>query len=132
MLGVQEVWGLFGPGRVGSQALTGIPRVRSLRFHPRVQEHSRIWPFETGFTASPTPTEGPFILHAEIWPGVVEGMVEDMGLPIRDQAQVRAMCQWAKGLDERGEMGALFGMPKLLDLEQVEVCIEQEGWILGA
>lgn len=130
--GVQEVWGLYGPGRVGSQALTGIPRVNFLRFHPRLQKHSRVWPFETGFTSTPVPPDGPFILHAEIWPGVVEGMAGDMGLPLRDQAQVRAMCLWARGLDERGELGALFDAPAGLDNSQLQGCVEEEGWILGA
>jgi hypothetical protein len=133
--GVQEVWGLYGAGRVGSQALLGIPRVRFLRFHPELREHSRIWPFETGFISSRSPVNGPFILHAEIWPGLVRENVDRMKQEdpklILDQAQVAAMCRWAWELDAAGELGRLFDIPAGLTAEQQKVCVEEEGWILG-
>jgi hypothetical protein len=134
--GVQEAWGLFGKGRVGSQALTGIPRVNYLWSHPRIAQISRVWPFETGFTAKPTPLGGPFILHAEIWPGIVKQRVIEIirGNPliIGDQAQVRAMCQWAKLLDQENAFGLLFDTPTRLDDAQARSCVDEEGWILGA
>lgn len=130
--GVQEAWGLYGVGRVGGQTLTGIPRVRRLRFETRLEAFSRVWPFETGFTSRPTPAHGPYILYAEIWPGVVEGRVRQTTLPVRDQAQVRALCQWARHLDALDEFGALFETPPGLEFDQVRVCVQAEGWILGA
>ena len=42
---------LFGTGSVGSQVLTGIPRLESLRFDPEFAPCSVVWPFETGVGA---------------------------------------------------------------------------------
>jgi hypothetical protein len=134
--GVQETWGLYGAGRVGSQALVGIPRLHHLRTHEDLSPVSKVWPFETGFTQEPGPKQGPFILHAEIWPGVISQetnllLAREPKL-IRDRAQVRAMCQWATKLDERNELGLFFGSPQRLSEKQIQECIEEEGWILGA
>jgi hypothetical protein len=94
------------------------------------------WPFETHFTATPTPKYGPLIVHAEIWPGVVRQetqllMESDPDL-IKDQAQVMAMCLWASQLDDKDALGPLFGRPTNLSGIEIQSCIEQEGWILGA
>jgi hypothetical protein len=51
---------------------------------------------------------------------------------IKDQAQVMAMCQWASQLDNEGGLAALFDRPAGLSDDEVQTCIEQEGWILGA
>ena len=134
--GTQDAWGLFGAGRVGSQALVGLPYVYRLRRHPDLARVSRVWPFETLFTQAPSPSHGPFVLHTEIWPGVVEQRVQELSSTnqelIRDRAQVRAMCEWAAELDEQDELGWFFGEPNGLQPKQVQGCIEQEGWILGA
>jgi hypothetical protein len=134
--GVQESWKLIGVGSVGSQALLGIPRVHFLRCSDGLAGHSLVWPFETGFTSSVTPAHGPFILHAEIWPGIVKqevmAMLRARPKIIRDQAQVRCMCDWAANLDQEGRLGRFFDSPAdLTDLE-VEQCITEEGWILGS
>ncbi|MGA2404743.1 MAG: cobalamin biosynthesis protein CbiG [Syntrophobacteraceae bacterium] len=97
--GIQEAWKLFGRGSVGGQALVGIPYLYMLRHHLGLNMFSKVWPFETQFVTSPSPGQGPFILHAEIWPGVVRLnalalMAANPGL-VPDQAQVRAMCEWA-------------------------------------
>lgn len=133
---IQETWKLFGRGSVGSQALVGIPYVYKLRCHIELVQLSKVWPFETQFTAVPSPTQGPFVLHAEIWPGVVEQSVRarvnaDPAL-IRDQAQVRAMCDWAAECDDQGTLGQFFNVPTGLNRSQVQVCVEEEGWVLGA
>jgi len=134
--GTQEVWGLFGPGRVGSQALVGIPYLYKLRRHLELVQFSRVWPFETLFTVTPSVAQGPFVLHAEIWPGVVDDRVRQMMIIypdlIRDRAQVRAMCEWAAELDLQGSLEHLFTQPKGLSPQQIQACIEEEGWILGA
>ena len=114
----------------------GIPRVHFLRHHPELSQISKVWPFETGFTPSPLPNKGPFILHTEIWPGIVHDEVKQIQSAnrnvIRDQAQVYAMCQWARNFDGRGELGSLFEKPDGLEVKEERVCIEEEGWILGA
>ena len=132
--GVQEVWKLMGAGSVGSQALLGIPRVHWLRQHPSLREISRVWPMEIGFTPTPTPTSGPFIVHAEIWPGIVdpdELRAEVAGGAIRDQAQVRLMCRWAAGLDAAGQLGLHFAGPADLDEAALQAVLDEECWILG-
>lgn len=134
--GVQETWKLYGAGSVGSQALVGIPYVYHLRRHPDLAHISRVWPFETGFLPTPTLKQGPLILHAEIWPGVVkdrvaalQGINPDM---IKDCAQVRVMCDWASECDQNGTLGELFDTPTGLPPEKEQICIAEEGWILGA
>jgi precorrin-8X/cobalt-precorrin-8 methylmutase len=134
--GTQETWKLLGAGSVGSQALVGIPYVYRLRRHVGLAQVSNVWPFETGFTSAPCSDQGPFVLHAEIWPGVVQekvraAMSADAGL-IRDCAQVRAMCEWAAKCDEEGTLGQLFNTPSGLCDEQIQRCREEEGWVLGA
>jgi hypothetical protein len=133
--GVQETWKLFGAGSVGSQALVGIPRLYHLRQHEALRQHSQVWPFETNFTATPSPKQEPFILHAEIWPGVVnqetQWLMESDPDLIKDQAQVMAMCMWASELDGKGKLGPLFDRPTGLSDNEIQICVEQVGWILG-
>lgn len=134
--GTQETWKLFGAGSVGSQALVGIPYLYKLRRHLELAQFSRVWPFETQFTPTPSPSQGPFVLHAEIWPGVVEQKTQDLvdadPALIRDRAQVRAMYKWAAECDDQGTLGEFFGPPNGLNQQQIQVCLEEEGWVLGA
>lgn len=127
--GVQPVWKLYGNGSVGSQVLVGIPVVTSLRDDALLSSFSRVWPFETGFTVTPTPTEGPFILHAEIWPGITRAL--DPNIAIRDQAQVRAIAALFACLDEEEKLGALFNRPSGLSDDDEAKVVAEEGWILG-
>ena len=108
-----------------------------MRRHADLADRSAVWPFETHFTPTPAPPKtGPFVVHAEIWPGVVKDAVisitENQKTAIRDQIQVRAMCQWAANLDLKNKLGQLFNTPDGLDSNQIQTCIEHEGWILGA
>lgn len=128
--GVQEVWKLFGAGSVGGQALVGIPVVRGLRDDPEFEAFSQVWPFETGFTRQSAPDKGPFILHAEIFPGNVPDPL-DAGV-IRDQGQVRAVVRWLSRLDEAGGLAQLFAAPSNLAAEALGSCVREEGWILGS
>jgi hypothetical protein len=133
--GVQEVWKLSGAGSVGSQALVRIPRVRQLQDDPALAEVSAVWPFETGLTEHPVPKRGPFVLHAEIWPGIIDSDSLDRetadGTLIRDAAQVRLMCRWARDLDTKGALAGWFN-PSSLTTQDRRVIGEEEGWILGA
>lgn len=134
MSGVHETWKLLGAGSVGSQAMLGIPRVHALRHDPDLVERSAVWPFETGFRADPVPEAGPFVLHAEIWPGIVDGVTlkkeVDTGA-IRDQAQVRLMCRWAREHDKAGTLAAWFDRPPGSTDDDVRAAEMEEGWILG-
>jgi len=133
---IQSAWKLFTSGSVGSQALVGIPRVAKLRHDPLLAPISKVWPFETGFCPAPAPVTGPFVLHAEVWPGLFNDEVRaqftaDPQLQIRDQAQVRALCVWAERTDAAGQLGQFFDRPKSLSDAAVKACVEEEGWILG-
>ncbi|MBI4201306.1 MAG: cobalamin biosynthesis protein CbiG [Chloroflexi bacterium] len=127
--GTQPIWKLAYRGSVGSQTFMGIPRLYELRDAPHLAAHSRVWPFETGFTARLVPPKGPFILHAEIWPGIVNNEL-DRNIKPKDKAQVMAMANWAARLDARGSLGLLFDAPQRLSQDQLSQCRE-EGWILG-
>ena len=129
--GGQPVWKLYGSGSVGGQTLLGIPAVCGLRDDPEFAAISQVWPFETGFTANPTPNHGPFILHTEIYPSLVSQQL-DRTLPIRDQAQVRAMVRWLADLDTDNLLSRLFLPPAHLPASALTTCIEEEGWMLGA
>jgi hypothetical protein len=133
LTGTQETWKLLGVGSVGSQALLGIPRLCRLRDHPALAPHSRVWPFETGFTAAPTGAAR--IVHAEIWPGIVRDRVAERlarePRSIKDSIQVAELAKWAAALDARGELADCFAAPAL-DAATRAACVAEEGWVLGA
>lgn len=130
---VQETWKLAGNGSVGSQALVGINRVARLRFAPEFDGISQVWPFETGLATSALAPGVAAIVFAEIWPGIVDAMalsrLMDDGL-IRDQAQVRLMCEWAREHDAAGTLNNYFEPPQAMG-EHSEAVVSEEGWILG-
>lgn len=127
---VKSVWQLWGAGAVGSQSMLGIPAVKKLRNDPELQHISQVWPFETEFDLPQVFQGTPFVLHAEIWPGVIKEPL-DQGI-IKDQAQVRAMVGWLAKLDALGELAPLFKKPAGLPNVSVATSIDQEGWIFGA
>jgi uncharacterized protein (TIGR02246 family) len=130
-MGVQEAWKLFTTGSVGSQMLTGIPVVQQLRDHRDLAAISKVWPLETGFTSAPVPESGPFILHAEIWPGILDAL-DESGASCRDEAQVRELCRLFRDLDATDCLRELFERPTGLTDEQVRICEGEEGWTLGS
>ncbi len=129
--GGQPVWKLYGSGSVGGQTLLGIPAVCRLRDDPEFAAMSRVWPIETRFTPTPIPNQGPAILHAEIYPALVSHRLDPM-LPIRDQAQVRAMARWLAEIDTENLLSRLFMAPDHLPATAITACVEEEGWMLGA
>ena len=42
------------------------------------------------------------------------------------------MCDWAHGQDQACTLGAYFTRPQNLTDAEVEQCVDEEGWILGA
>ncbi|MDA1258712.1 MAG: hypothetical protein O3C10_12875 [Chloroflexi bacterium] len=129
-LNIHTVWHLLGTGSVGGQGLAGIPHVASLRDDALLEAHSKVWPFETGFTPTPTPSGGPAIVHAEIWPRVAELLINPR-VRIRDRAQVISVVEWARRLDTEGRLGSYFDAPADLPVTDAAIAVEEEGWILG-
>jgi hypothetical protein len=122
---------LFGTGSVGSQVLTGIPRLESLRFDRQFAQYSAVWPFETGWSPAAGLWLAPElrILHAEIYPSVREPLADT----IKDRGQVRAMWHWARDRDTAGSLVNEFAIPngiKAGSFEDITIRRE-EGWILG-
>jgi precorrin-8X/cobalt-precorrin-8 methylmutase len=122
---------LFGTGSVGSQVLTGIPRLQRIRFDPQFARCSAVWPFETGWAPS-TGTwldPGVRILHAEIYPSVRSPLKDT----IKDRGQVRAMWHWARDLDRRNLLIKEFAIPPGVGSGSAEdhIICREEGWILG-
>ncbi len=121
-----SVWQLAGNGSVGSQVLTGIPRVLALRTDPRLATISHIWPFETGLAHDPRPR----IVFAEVYPSLVEPEPEaDI---VKDARQVRSIAAHFAALDDTGDLGALFEGDPALSAAQRNIVEQEEAWILGA
>jgi precorrin-8X/cobalt-precorrin-8 methylmutase len=123
---------LFGTGSVGSQVLTGIPRLESIRFDPQFTRCSAVWPFETGWA----PATGLWldsdlrVLHAKIYPSVRAPLPD----PIKDRGQVRAMWHWARHLDAKNLLIKEFEIPPGITSGSQEDAVirREEGWILGS
>jgi precorrin-8X/cobalt-precorrin-8 methylmutase len=121
-----SVWQLAGAGSVGSQVLTGIPRVLQLRTDPRLATISHIWPFETGLKHDPRPR----VIFAEVYPSLVTPEPEvDM---VKDARQVRTIAAHFATLDDAGNLGALFEGDPALSTTERDIVESEEAWILGA
>jgi hypothetical protein len=122
---------LFGTGSVGSQMLTGIPRLQRIRQSQVLARFGKIkvWPFETGWA---TPVVNAWLEHdvrlllAEIYPSVRPALDD----PIVDRGQVRAMWHWARDLDNENELRARFERPNELTDGQDVIVRGEEGWVL--
>jgi len=121
----QPVWKLAGAGSVGSQVITGIPRVWQIRRDPRIAFECHIWPFETGLRFDSRAA----IILAEVYPSLVPPRVIK-GRP-KDAGQVAAIGRRYAELDAAGALAPLFeGDPSLPShvKQQIE---SEEAWILG-
>jgi hypothetical protein len=122
---------LFGNGSVGSQILTGIPKLQQLRQSQALRRHcqNQVWPFETGWAGADDAdwlnSEVRLVL-AEIYPSVRAALEDD----VVDRSQVRAMWHWARDLDHENQLRARFERPKELTDEQEVIVRCEEGWIL--
>ncbi len=125
--GTQSVWKLYYNGSVGGQALTGIPVAHRLK---NAHAGVAVWPFETGLKAlSTADVADTTAILAEIWPSQLKPV--PLGGEVKDQAQVRTLCDHYLKLDEKGALGALFAGPKTLSDEDRNAVEREEGWILG-
>jgi len=124
--GPSSIWKLFYQGSVGGQALTGMPIVSRIR--SAHGERARIWPFETGWKPlTPSELDGLDAVFAEVYPSLFAPKAP--AGQVKDEVQVRAVCERFHALDEKGQLGALFGPAK--DDPRREVVEREEGWILG-
>lgn len=125
--GTQPAWKLAGNGSVGSQALTGIPRVKQLLDDPEIGAFLSVWPFQTGL-GTPAVPPGHGVL-AEVWPSIVQPD-PDLG-SVKDERQVATIARLFGGLDAAGRLAVLFaGDPGLGEAERAAV-EREEAWILG-
>ncbi len=120
-----SVWQLAGAGSVGSQTLTGIPRVWQLRCDPRLAMASHIWPFETGLVFDARPQ----IVFAEVYASLIKH-AEVTDKP-KDAGQVVANTRYFANLDEDGRLGALFSGGEGLTQAEKILVEREEAWILG-
>jgi hypothetical protein len=125
--GIQSVWKLFTQGSVGSQTLTGIPILQSLRKHRQLQERIRVWPFETKFFL---PEHRDAVVFAEVWPTILR---TNRNLhPIKDGAQLLTYITHVSELDKKGLLEKYFNAPAGITKAELETAVREEGWILGA
>ena len=121
----QPVWKLAGAGSVGSQVITGIPRVWQIRRDPRIAFDCLIWPFETGLQCD----DRAAIMLAEVYPSLVPPRPMK-GRP-KDAGQVAAIGRRYAELDLVGALAPLFeGDPALPGHVKRQIELE-EAWILG-
>ncbi len=119
-----SIWKLYYQGSVGGQAITGIPVVKRLHDARNV----KLWPFETGWNAlAPTDVADVEAVFAEVYPSLYAA--KPNAGEIKDQAQVRGACDRFNALDEKFQLGALFGPAK--DDKRRDAVEREEGWILG-
>lgn len=122
------VWQLHGAGATGGRTLLGLPLVRELAERSGLAKRVRLWPYETGCTATPTRGAGDAIVIGEVWPWSFDLDPRAHALP--DAALAISTGLHLIRLDRLGELGALFDPS--LDPQELLVVERQEGWILGA
>jgi hypothetical protein len=123
----QPVWKIAYAGAIGGQTMTGIPAIERLREKfPAL----KIWPFEIPLGKLDEETLGDTrIVVAEVLPQFNASRPE--ATEIRDEAQVRSICEGLAERDANGKLGALFaGEASLKDSQKASASAE-EGWILG-
>ena len=119
-------WQLYGAGSVGGQMLLGIALLERLR-HGRLHERVAVWPFQTGFAATPWASARDTVVFAEVWPSMV--LLDTAAHPVRDAAQVLTLGRYLSDLTDDA-WSALFA--PTVDEASSAVAIAEEGWILGA
>ena len=97
----QPVWKLAYTGSVGSQSLTGIPRVHQLRNHVSLQQHTAVWPFEDL-------RNKPLVL-AEVYPSFWDMVFRPE--EFKDAQQVKNVAQLMKDAQNRRELVAWLESP---------------------
>jgi hypothetical protein len=123
----QPVWKIAYAGAIGGQAMTGIPAIERLREKfPAL----KVWPFD--MPLAKLDAEGlsdTRIVVAEVLTTL--NATNQQSSEIRDEAQVRSICEALAERDANGKLAAMFaGEAKITDAQKAKVTSE-EGWILG-
>ncbi len=122
----KSLWQMHGAGVAGGQAMLGIAAFKALLS----ESSGKVWPFETGFGAlDEAALDSVPVLAAEVNPGLYDGVTHSG--EVKDAAAVRLTAEALADLDDKGQLGALFAVPKGLKDAQVAVAEKEEGWILG-
>jgi hypothetical protein len=108
---------------VGGQAVLGIKHLQGLR--AAFPDGVKIWPFETGFNL---PSDYSVIV-AEIFPSVLPVNAQ-LGMGVRDLAQVRTCVRHSATLDGQGNLRRWFLTPPHVGPNTIQVALREEGWIL--
>lgn len=124
----KSVWQMHGAGVVGGQTMLGVAMLARMveDWGPSVA----VWPFGTGWKALTAADVEPLsVVVGEVWPSLMP-LKPEPG-EVKDATQVRTLAQHLLRLDEKGELGALFGAPKDASPELIAQVEAEEGWILG-
>lgn len=123
----QPVWKIAYAGAIGGQTMTGIPAFERMR-----EKFStlKVWPFDLPLARLDSETLGDTrVVVAEVLTSL--NTTNQQASEIRDEAQVRTLCEALAERDASGKLGAMFaGEAKLTDAQKAAVTSE-EGWILG-
>lgn len=123
-----SVWQLAGAGAVGSQTLTCIPVIESLRREPHHGRRLHVWPFETGLVAEPAAAVADAVVVAEVWPTLCP-LPDPWPHPVKDASQVLVLSEHLASLDRDGGLGAWFDPSLPADVRPS--IVDEEGWVLG-
>jgi hypothetical protein len=117
----QPVWKLAYNGSVGSQALTGIPRVHRLRFHPALESSAVVWPFER--------IDNKPIVLAEIYPSFWK--MDFNATEIKDAQQVKNVVSILDAAQRDGKLQEWLNSPLNRQRKESKAIQEEEAWMLG-
>lgn len=123
----QPVWKIAYAGAIGGQTMTGIPAIERLREKfPAL----KVWPFDIPLAKLDNETMGDArVVVAEVLTSL--NATNQQASEIRDEAQVRSLCEALAERDANGKLAAMFaGEAKLTEAQKAAVTLE-EGWILG-
>ena len=125
---MQPAWKLAYTGSVGSQTLLGLPQVlRLTHSSAELSEQSHVWPFDTDFQSG-LPEKGTCIIHAEIYPSLLELPGKDH---IVDREQVKTYVKWLREQQRNGELDHWLAGPAKLTKQERKQVLRHEGWVLG-
>ncbi len=123
----QPVWKIAYAGAIGGQTMTGIPAIERLR---EKFSSLKVWPFE--MPLAKLDQEGltdTRVVIAEVLTSL--NAMNQQASEIRDEAQVRSLCEAMAERDANGKLGAMFGGEAKLSDAQKAAVTSEEGWILG-
>ena len=108
-------------GSVAKSTHAGIPWLRDLRRHARLEKRVFFWPFD-GFTPLPGRS-----LVAEVYPSILRHRYAAEGRTA-DAQDAYAVARWFRDTDRHGFMGRYLDVPLT---EHSQGLAQREGWILG-